>query len=797
MTFLLPLLIVAIHPAGEAEARYSGAKTVFECAFDKTWDENFDGWPDNWTRRRGPDYPHYVSIKISDEPSPVGDRCLRIEPDGAGAVAYSPPIEVGWLYSYVLQGQLKTEGLSSDEAYFSITFLDQKRHRLASYETEKIGRTDGWKTLRVGPIEPRHKDVAHAVIGLHLQAGSVADLKGAALFDDVWLGRLPRMSLSVENRHNVFTDPNEIEIKCNVSGFTQKSPRVEFQLEDVHGRVLARTEHPLKVRRAAAGSVWSSDGLSDEASGQVGRIAWKPPVKGPGFYRVRAKLTGSASTGSASTGSASTCSRDLTLAVIHSLGGSPGGEFGWSLPEGGRPLPLSVLGRLLGQVGVGWVKYPLWYGERTSEERIEELIQFSERLSGDGIELVGMLDRPPAEIRDRFGDANSLEAADIFTSDPRAWYPSLEPVLTRLSTRVQWWQLGRDTDTSFVGCLRLEKKLSEIKKELDRVGQGVNLGIGWGWIDELPGRRGQTPSLRFLTLSADPPLTHQELSTYLKGSQPSGDTSDDPLDGRVRRWVGLRPLSRDDYAIDVRAADLVRRMMAAKIHAADGVFVSDPVDTRRGLLNDDGTPGELLLAWRTAALALGGSEYLGSLELPGGSPNQVFSRADDAVMVVWNDKPVEEVIYLGEDARQFDVWGRGMTPEKREHRQVIHVGPMPTFVVGLNEPIARWRMDCSFAKDAVPSVPGKPHQNAFRVKNHFLRGAGGQAGLIVPDLWQVDPRQTTFRLAAGNNSNCRSRFCFPTMRTAAGIRFESTSRFRPIGRTASAFIAIWTWASAA
>ena len=44
----------------------------------------------------------------------------------------------------------------------------------------------------------------------------------------------------------------------------------------------------------------------------------------------------------------------------------------------------------------------------------------------------------------------------------------------------------------------------------------------------------------------------------------------------------------------------------------------------------------------------------------------------EAVMVIWNEKPVQEIIYLGDDVHQIDIWGRMAKPEQREHRQVIN-----------------------------------------------------------------------------------------------------------------------------
>ena len=86
--------------------------------------------------------------------------------------------------------------------------------------------------------------------------------------------------------------------------------------------------------------------------------------------------------------------------------------------------PLAVLGQLVTQVGINRVKYPLWYDDQEHPEFVKELIVFSERLDTHGIELVGLLGDPPASLRDRFGRSTALRAAQLFTADPDAWYPS-------------------------------------------------------------------------------------------------------------------------------------------------------------------------------------------------------------------------------------------------------------------------------------------------------------------------------------------------------------------------------------
>jgi hypothetical protein len=351
-------------------------------------------------------------------------------------------------------------------------------------------------------------------------------------------------------------------------------------------------------------------------------------------------------------------------------------------------------------------------------------------------------------------------------------------VLARLAIQVRWWQLGRDQDTSFVGYPNMAAKIIEVKTALDRIGKDLNVGMPWNWRIPLP-QAGQkekgSPPWRFLALSADPPLSTEELAGQLDASK----------DTRVRRWVVLEPLPRDAGSLEVRTADLVERMITAKIHGADGIFCPEPFSTDRGLFGDDGTPGELFLPWRTTALMLGGAEYLGSLELPGASPNHVFARGNDVVMIVCGDKPTQEVLYLGETLRQVDPWGRSIAASQSlaaadtadsgrlaaagtaasgrlaaagtaastqsKHEQAISVDRLPTFVTGLSEPIARWRLDVRLARDCLPSIFGRPHENSVRFKNHFPAAVAGEVTLVVPETWKATPKQIPFRLAPGED----------------------------------------------
>ena len=118
-------------------------------------------------------------------------------------------------------------------------------------------------------------------------------------------------------------------------------------------------------------------------------MQWTPSVNQPGFYRARVTLEGAAG---------KIVERQLTLAVIEPGRRIPHGEFGWCLPAGDHQLPYPVLNQLLPQMGINWAKYPVWTGDKEAD-KLDQLIDFAERLSMQGIESVGLLAEPPAEER--------------------------------------------------------------------------------------------------------------------------------------------------------------------------------------------------------------------------------------------------------------------------------------------------------------------------------------------------------------------------------------------------------------
>lgn len=773
VTWLFVTSIVTAVATAASEVRHEGATEIFHCPFDReTWDVNYDGWPDRWERLSGPQYPHYVNFEIRHKPESTSGNMLHIGLDGAGAAISSPPIRVLPRFMYVLEARLRMEKTENTPLVVTLSFYDAKGHLLDSHESEPIRRTRGWEKLHLGPISLTNPLIDRAVIGIKATSERQGDLEGEIWIDDVWLARLPRMTVRTNNPFNVYTNKDDVVVVCELSGIRERDPEVRFQLLDEMSKPLngdigdsLRLNGKLIVEDSKKFSD-IVDGFGDKPAGFEGTTSWKPPLPDYGYYRIAVRMLSNDPKRGATDEEREMYRREVTVAVVPPLVAPNEGEFGWTLPHADHPHSFSQLTQLLPKVGINWVKFPAWY-DPNDPERGDEIVHFAELLGASNIDVVGMLVAPPetSEAYDHFDPTQSI-ASMFLNVDPAYWQPSLDPVMTRLALRIRWWQLGGDHDRGFVESINLSERFAQLQPRMFRFGQEVNLGFGRPWDADLQ-TTGRVP-WDFEVLSATPAPNADQLFRLLSK----------PIEGGAERWVLIEPPAPSTEAdvtaeedVKRRVTELICQIVAAKQHSASTILFHDPFDDELGLMRSDGTPGELLLPWRTAASMLSAAQYLGQLQLPGGSENRVFKRKDgQLVMVVWNDHPVEEVMYLGDELRQFDCWGRQTTPAADEHRQIIQVDSFPSYVLGLHEAVTRWRLALQFDSAEVPSIFRVEHPNALQVTNAFKQGVGGSFAIIVPEKerpavdatdggrplatalntsWSIDPPHGDFTMAAG------------------------------------------------
>lgn len=764
---------------------------VWSCDFEAAeWDINYDRWPDRWTRFYDDDHPRYAEMQIErSEEAGAPAAAMVLRPDGASARLTSPPIFVIPKFSYKLRLRVKAKAVRHGEVRVQLAFCNRKDESRQIEQSQPLKANGRWEEVELGDFQPQDPDVDRVYLHFDYNRGERGDLNAEVAIADLRLYRLPSIRIETGSRYNVYTDPSEVKVTCSLSGILQQNPEVRFQLLDATNRSIGdrgqmRFDGEL-INQSKARASDIVDGFGSDKTSYEGAIEWRPPIHDFGFYRVRVGMF------NPETGRPIGDARAITLAVVpESLPSGDGDEFGWSLPDADAPLPFDALQELLPRVGVKRVKLPVWFTPG-DEQRGDAILSFSEQLAARGIDTVGVLEDPTPRLDDPMSKEPPPPIEGLFAADQSFWTPLVDHVIAKLSLRIRWWQLGRDGDTSFVGYKKLVDKVGAIRGQLFRFGQDIRMGIGWRWdhardwpkrvtwdFEQMASRETLDAEGLGAALAAAPPATaHRWVMIEpppVDLSAPEGADPADPNDPLTRAATVRRH--------ERRVRDFVEQVLVAKMNDVNGVFISDPftgsaeaADGLSGVMNRDGTPGELLLPWRTCARLLGGARYLGSIRLPQGSDNWLFLRPDGAVvMVLWNlaaegsepgSTPVEEALYLGEDVRVIDVWGASAEPEQRDGRQVIRVGRMPRFVYGLSEPVARWRMDANFEKSEVPSVFNVPHQNKVLFRNTFEQGVGGSMKVVVvandPDdlmrhldessKWEITPNEQPIRLAAGES----------------------------------------------
>jgi hypothetical protein len=529
----LAAVVIVAAAARADDAHHPDAVEVYHCAFGEAWDVNYDRWPDRWVRKSGSDYPHYVNIEIGDDETAADKKALVIDLDGAAASISSPPIGVLSRFDYVFEARLKNEGLSHSSVVLTLDFCDKSGQVLQTQKSERLGNTTGWQQVRLDKIELTNPEIDRVIVGLQAIRGTKGDLKGRVSLADVWLARLPRITVSTNSPSNVYPRLDNVVIHCELSGIRERDPEIRFQLLDATGNVKDAGNFQLNGQLISDNATPTTKILNREGespAGYEGNAEWHPKVPGYGFYRIVVKMVSSESANPSERGN-ELGSRTVSLAVVPPLDMPKHGEFGWTLPLGNRPLPYHDMSRLLAQVGVNWVKVPAWF-DANDRQQGDELVRFVELLGASHIDVVGVIDRPPAgtELAARLG--RDAVIADVLSADASTWSSILEPVMTRLSLRVRWWQLGRDGDTSFTGIPSLNKRIEELRSQLFRFGQDVQLGISRDWTstDE---NRGPV-AWNFEQMSSDKPPTEAEFNAFLGRQRRTS----------AQRWVTIDPPPR-------------------------------------------------------------------------------------------------------------------------------------------------------------------------------------------------------------------------------------------------------------
>jgi hypothetical protein len=711
---------LAIVLTAAATPRYPGATQVAEFDFRPAPQGDFNK-PEGWVRYDGPGYPFYIQAELTSEVFAIGGRSLRIALNGGNCALFSPKVDANDKYNYVLRAQIKTEDLIADQAFIALEFLDADEKTVGSLVTTKrvLGTTD-WQLVQIGPLSAP-KGTRFLRVGCILKAGGVPDLKGRVYFDDIWIGQLPRFEITTSGPFRLFDIEQEKRVTIQVHGGEGRSLVAKFYLFDAD-------------RKPIADSTVSIDTIVPDP-----KADWILPMDAVGHYHLDIALEEAGR---------QILRRQYPVTVMKPFRDRVVGEFGLSLPPPTHGF--EQFDRILAFSANRWVKIPFWPSQEHSTSYLDgrELSEFLDRIGRRGHLIVGRLDAPPRAILDQLAQ-NNVMIADVFSLPPTLWREALETMFVRYGLRISHWQLGSDDDRSFQKAMQFDSDLGRIDAESTRIGREIKLGVPWDYVVQ----PAVSSSVRFFALTdsqldrgkvVTTPITAEQLQSQLValGGTNAPSASEMPP---TELWASIVPLSDEHYDRRTRMGDLARRVVAAKVAGAQGIFASHIDSPHVGLIDAEGAPTELFSTWRTLAEHLAGKQYLGSLPALGGAINHVFIGRGRATIVAWSDQPTAVDLVVGRDAAPIDLWGRPVDAKKENETINLSLDDLPTIITNADEFLIRFQIGLQFERGTISSRFGT-HEDRLIVPNPSSDALSGSAIPQFPREWSQRPEQITLQI---------------------------------------------------
>ena len=305
--------------------------------------------------------------------------------------------------------------------------------------------------------------------------------------------------------------------------------------------------------------------------------------------------------------------------------------------------------------GVRSVKVRLW-DRSTSMDDIrlgrQKTIALLEALNQRSVECIGVLGDPP-EALITTADGLRPGIADLLSQAGSSYEAALGYTVSRYCGPVGRWQIGEAGDGSVLRLHRQADLLSAALMQIDRLTAAQPIALAWPALYDLPAA---LPSrLDYISMRVDESIAPSEIGYYIPARSNAAAASSLPIQLTLPAggWSGQDP--------DGRIINFVRRALAAKVAGIDEIFFEQLVDAQTGLMRSASRPDELLLAARTLSDMLGGTRYVGNMQLESAGEALVFERTDGAeVLVLWHDDPrgsVLQPLYLGRDLSVTDIWG--------------------------------------------------------------------------------------------------------------------------------------------
>ncbi|HSW43995.1 MAG TPA: hypothetical protein VLM89_00295, partial [Phycisphaerae bacterium] len=688
-----------------------------------------------WQQHIAIGFPQFLEGKFDRKVGHLMPPSLRFDLDG-GSLGFryvGRDIAVRPNSDYLVGVWVKTEGVHKSRAYLTASFLDRRGNLIPGTErrSELIGgegKATDWKPVAL-PMRCDNDDVRNLSLGLWFTQDRIwndgpkrirsidrEDVKVTAWFDDLVVYRMPRVSLGTAQAGNVFSLRDPLELRVELSDPDGMNLRGRIVVRDADGQVVCERAVPVQTDARRGGQTVTLPDL---------------PV---GWYRADFPVTTEAGT----LLSRSVCF--VRLAERTNLATSGERRFGVVLGD----IDPAVAGgqrQLLGELGLQWVKVPVWHaqeallGQVPRTEALDGCLQIVREVQADPVGI--LRDGPGFTARPE--ETRLLSMLDLFEEPASVWKHLIAPVWTRYAGLIQVWQMGADDQPAPLPDDATFGLVPRVRQEMAGLMTDPVLAA--------------TRSVR-LPVGADDPADYR--SVLLPSSIRPGDI-EGHLKAQVgkdanRLWVTVDPLPEGRYPRELRLADLGRRLIEASHLGAGAVFLEAPWDVRKHALEAWVDPREDYIILRTVAGVIGGARPVSRTTLDGTVECVIFDHRGSAVLCVWDPyaphEGREHQIELGGRIQQLDLWGRNVFPPAAGGRQMVRVGPTPTFLLNCPTWLIEFRRQFSL-RPVVVEADSEKLELEIEFRNTHPHPLSGMVRLILPDDWDIRPNRLAFSLPAG------------------------------------------------
>ncbi|MDR1959746.1 MAG: hypothetical protein LBQ54_12010 [Planctomycetaceae bacterium] len=726
-------------------ARMSPTGAIFRTIFGPEHDLNKNDQPDGWRRYQGAGYPQYLEMGIVHQRSLMGNQFYRIRIQRGSAAVFSPQLAVCRNMTYSAGVSVFANDLTHDKTFISLSLLDETGMILQTVFSEPVGNTNGWYQLVTPPLIASHSDSRGVVLGLHVTPfDDEQDVRGTVAFSQVQISEQPTVQFQPPGPWNTLDPSVSVVIDGTVSMVSPSGDPATISLFNPFGEELVSEKQTLIPQKKEVPHSLSPQktGVPREDAPEAVHFAfhWEIPFQpSAGYYRLRVSVPATVpASGKISTDAFG----ETSFVILGPLPSDPAGMFGLSFPGKWSLAELKTLKPMIEKSGARQIKIPVWLPKDSKQTDIAEIIDFCTWLADRRIRPIGVLSHPPQEITTMVKQNDG--AAGIFSLPFSVWYPSLERNLLNLGMIITDWQLGEDHDRSIQKSGIFDRFIGDFQQQLDQSGLDVTLGVPWDWMHPLPNELSQKQTgnrKNFVSLTNDFPLTWEDLEYYLD-VVPISD---------FRCFPDMTPLPSDRYPLTERVTDLVLRMGTVRKQGAEAAFFSMPINNQSGLYQEDQTPTELFLPWRTTATLIGGKIPVPSIGMPKGSRNFCFSdpKGLGDVYMIWNNAPVQEMMNFGSRAKLMDVWGKEIPAPFTEFHQTVNAGQIPVFVTDAEPKITKIRQNTRLQNGILPEKYSVKHPDKITITNPFPVTVFGKIGIQPPEGILVEPEDFHFSILPG------------------------------------------------